>query len=419
MDLNEHIQKIVDGLVQNISSKVEGRIDEMIVGLIEAKLSNFDYTTHVQTAASLQLEKKVSEYNLDSKKLETRIIDKINLSIDRIESASAQNATIILNERLSNLDLNKIMENSLSAIIDDRLKFFTFPENSINARALNFSNSKISGDSIEGGIINNFSSTGIDDRATNIALTILDEATVVENNLLTKDLTVHGAMTINGSFIVNGSVPTDSLFYKNLVDSSSSTTLSRLDTSLFNQYSDLIFNKIKNEGIDLSTIKIHGKEIIKENSLSSIISQSNLQKLGVLKELQVSGESMLSETLYTTSKRVGINTIEPSAALSVWDDEVEFTISKKQKDTAQIGVPRQQRLVISSNAKENLSINPDGSVTAQEIKLGSIKFTSSESPPNFVSEKGHVVWNANPSQGGPIGWVCLGSANWANFGIID
>jgi hypothetical protein len=41
------------------------------------------------------------------------------------------------------------------------------------------------------------------------------------------------------------------------------------------------------------------------------------------------------------------------------------------------------------------------------------------SPPNFVSDRGHIVFNANPNVGGPLGWVCLGAANWANFGIID
>jgi len=29
------------------------------------------------------------------------------------------------------------------------------------------------------------------------------------------------------------------------------------------------------------------------------------------------------------------------------------------------------------------------------------------------------VFNSNPSLGGPLGWVSLGDARWANFGIID
>jgi len=29
------------------------------------------------------------------------------------------------------------------------------------------------------------------------------------------------------------------------------------------------------------------------------------------------------------------------------------------------------------------------------------------------------VFNANPTLGGPLGWVSLGDARWANFGLVD
>jgi hypothetical protein len=146
---------------------------------------------------------------------------------------------------------------------------------------------------------------------------------------------------------------------------------------------------------------------------------SNLQTVGTLKELQVSGESLLSQTLYVTAKRVGVNTIEPSAALAIWDDEVEIVVSKRQKDTGSIGTPRQQKLILSANNKDNITLETDGSARINDLRTGSMKFTSASAPPNYLSEKGHVVWNENPSVGGPLGWICLGAANWGNFGIID
>jgi hypothetical protein len=116
---------------------------------------------------------------------------------------------------------------------------------------------------------------------------------------------------------------------------------------------------------------------------------------------------------------VGINTIEPSAALSVWDDEVEITVKKKSKDTGVLGTPRSQKLILSSNGKDNVILSDDGSTQIDHLKIGAIKFTTSGTPPNFTSDRCHIVWNTNPNPGGPMGWVCLGGANWANFGIID
>jgi hypothetical protein len=123
--------------------------------------------------------------------------------------------------------------------------------------------------------------------------------------------------------------------------------------------------------------------------------------------------------VYITDKRLGINTLEPGAVLSVWDEEVEIQISKRKKDTAQIGSIRNHAVVLSSNNKENLVLNTDGSVTAQSITIGNMNFTSAASAPNYEAVKGTVVFNENPSIGGPLGWVSLGGARWANFGIID
>ena len=44
---------------------------------------------------------------------------------------------------------------------------------------------------------------------------------------------------------------------------------------------------------------------------------------------------------------------------------------------------------------------------------------SSETPPTDDQPMGTIVFNSNPSLGGPLGWVSLGGARWANFGIID
>ena len=419
MDLNQHIEKIVESIIADISANVAVKVDSVISNAINNRLNNFDYSTYIKEAVTQAFEKRVSEYQIDQRKLESRIAEKITNTIDQVHSNTQSMVSIAVENHIAKVDFQQAMANSIGLILANRLKDYDFPAKSINATAIKFDDFKLSGDLIQGGIIQNFSSTGIDDRSTNVALTILDDVTVVENNLLTKDLTVEGSMTINGEFVVNGNVDPESAFYKNLLDGVSANALAGIDQNLFSRYSSLIFNKFQSEGIDLNKITINGTEVIKNNQLGSSIVESNLQKLGQLKELQVAGETLLSETFYVTNKRVGINTIEPSAALSVWDDEVEIVAQKRQKDTGLIGTQRNQKLMLSANGKENIVLETDGSVSVNSLNIGSIKFTTESSAPNYVSSRGHIVWNSNPNPGGPMGWICLGGANWANFGIID
>jgi len=419
MDFNQHLEKIVEGIVADITANVAVQIDSTISSLVNARLNAYDYNSHIKDAAAVAFDKRVSEYQIDPRKLESRIAEKINITIEQVQANTAVVIAEAVDKQIASTNFQRAMTDAVSTIIADRLQEYVFPVNSINANAISFADFKLSGDSIDGGIIQNFSSTGIDDRATGVALTILDNATVVENNLLTKDLTVQGSMTVNGELVVNGSVPSTSTFYKQLVSSVAASTLGNLDTALFDNYSSVIFNKIRTEGLDLNKITINNNEIVKDNKLGSTVTDSNLQTLGLLKELQVSGESLLAQTLYVSAGRVGVNTIEPGAALSVWDDEVEITTSKRQKDTGAIGTPRQQRVILYANNKDNIVLNIDGSAAIDDLRIGSMRFTTGNQPPNYVSERGHIVWNSNPNPGGPIGWICLGATNWANFGIID
>ena len=419
MDFNQHLEKIVEGIIADIVSNVAVQIDSTISGLVNTRLNAYDYSSHIKDAAAAAFDKRVAEYQIDPRKLESRIVEKINTTIEQVQANTAGVIAAAVDKQIASTNFQRAMTDAVGTIIADRLQEYIFPVNSINGNAISYSDFKLSGDCVNGGIIQNFGSTGIDDRATAIALTILDDATVVENNLLTKDLTVQGQMTVNGELVVNGSVPPGSEFYKQLVSSVAASTLGNLDTVLFDGYSSIIFDKIRNQGLDLSKITINNNEIINDNKLGSSITESNLQKVGQLRELQVSGETLLSETLYVSQRRVGINTIEPSGALSIWDDEIEIIAQKRQKDTGSFGTPRQQAMVLFANNKDNIVLNIDGSASIKDLRVGSTRFTSGNQPPNYVSERGHIVWNSNPNPGGPIGWICLGATNWANFGIID
>ena len=419
MDLNEHLGKIVEGLIGEITANVLARVDHVISETVNSRLINYNYEAHIKEAATDALDRRAAEYTIDSKRLEKRIADKINSTVDEAQAATAQLITDTVAARVAAINFNQTMTDAASSIIAERLKDYVFPNNSINGNALKLSDLVITGDNVKGGIIENFSSTGIDDRATGVAVTVLDHATVVENNLFTQDLTVEGTATINGNLSITGAVDTESAFFQDLVSRATTSALSNMDRGLFDSYGALVFERIKTEGLNLTKIKLNDNEVITDNRLGPTIINSNLQTLGLLKELQVVGESIFAETLYVTPKRVGINTIEPSGALAIWDQEVEIVAVKKSADTGSFGTPRQQRLVLTANNKENIILETDGSATINELRMGSMKFSAAAQPPNYVGERGHVVWNTNPSPGGPMGWICLGASNWANFGIID
>ena len=318
---------------------------------------------------------------------------------------------------VSQLNFQAMFEKAIVNAVDG--ENFMFPESSIDPSCIDLDKLFLSGDNIIGGIVKQFGSTGIDDQATVCQLTVMDEMTVVENNLLTKDLTVKGSATIEGDLNVTGTIPESSPMFKSFVDAAANNVRTSLDSSLFSSYADIVLKRLLDEGLDLDQIKIGGQLVVSGPNLGNFITVSNLQQVGVLKELQVSGESFLSGTLYTTKNRVGVNTIEPSQALSVWDQEVELGFGKLENNTAVIATPRNQKLVISSNGKNNLALLPDGSVTVNKINIGNMSITSAGSPPSNDQPVGTVVFNSSPSVGGPMGWVSLGGSRWANFGIID
>ena len=231
----------------------------------------------------------------------------------------------------------------------------------------------ISGDQIQGGIIKDFGSTGIDDRATNCVLTLMDDTTVIENNLLTQDLTVQGQLTVRGS-----------------VDE---------DSEMFKQITRAVVAK-------MPAPKITAAPAAPDPNL------------GLLPKLQVEGNSYLTRTLFVTEGRIGVNTINPVAAFTLVDEEVGFTISKLRTETALLSAPGLLSLVLSSNYKEQITLKPTGETIVKELTIGKTRITTSDTKPAESAAKGTIVLNSNPESGAPIGWVSLGIGKWHGFGVI-
>lgn len=412
------LESVVKKLIVDVQEGLNDRIELGIVNHVKKVLDNYDYESKINLLASLKLDNKIAEFEIRPIDVE----EKLRLSADAIiASLDKQAKSQIVSDiarRIDTIDFTQSVTNAVAQQFEAHIGRTSWPADSINFSAIKQNEIKITGDAVSGGIITSFSSTGIDDRATDCKVTILDESTIIENGIITTSADIKGDVIIEGDLLLKGTIPSESLAFKNIVENAAVTVKNNLNEELFASYSDTIFQKIKDEGIDLNQITMDGEAAITGNKIGIRITESNLQKLGIVRELQTSGETFLSESLYISNRRVGVNTIDPGHALSVWDQEVEIVTGKRSQDVGMIGTVRNQDLLITSNNKNNLICKPDGSVHINTLQVGSVTMTSSNSIPNDDRPKGTIVWNQSPGIGNPIGWVSLGGARWAKFGTI-
>jgi hypothetical protein len=418
MDSNNILSGLVDTLSQQILKEVSAKVDASLGDIINQQLSAINVASRVDAAARSEAKVAAAQYQPNLNAIDKQLAASTKAIIDNISVTAQRLVNEVITTKINSIDFDGAIASALASVIDHRLKEFDFPENSIKSTAIEQIGT-ISGDTIRGGIIREFGSTGIDDRATDCRVTIMDDVTVVENNLLTKDLTVKGDTVFEGNLSLNGTIVETSPGFITVVNAATEQLQQNLNDELFMKFSRHLYTEIHQHGLDLSHIKLNGKDLVTDNRLGDAILESKLQKVGVLQDLMVRGETLLHNTLYTASNRVGINTMEPNSALSIWDEEIDLNIGKLQKGVAQISSNRDQLLVIGTNGKKNLVLNTDGSVTMPKLQLGTTSISTAGSPPSSDAEKGSIVFNSNPSVGGPMGWVSLGQARWANFGIIE
>jgi len=418
METNQ-LDGVVKSLIEEIQGKLNKDIEKTIIAHVNRQLAEYDFEGKITLLASLKLDNKITNYQVNPAAVEAKIKSVAESVVDNLAKQARSQIVTDIARKIDSIDFDQSVTNAVAQQVEARMQQVVFPDNSISFSALKQEEIKVSGDQIQGGIITRFGSTGIDDRSNDCRITILDEHTVIENNLVVPSATVKGSLTVEGDLVLNGEIPTDSQAFRNLVAYSQASVMESLDEDLFNRYRDNIFEKITTDGIDLTKITIGNETVIEDNRIGTRITESNLQKLGTVRDLQTRGETFLSEALYVGSRRVGINTIEPSHALSLWDQEIEIIAGKQSQSTAFLGTSRAQDFVLGSNSKNNLTCRPDGSVVVANIVVGTVAMTSADATPTNDQPKGSIVWNSNPQIGESIGWVSLGGARWASFGTIS
>ena len=273
----------------------------------------------------------------------------------------------------------------ISDIVNQKLQTIDFPDSSIPASKINVNGLRISKSTIQDHVFG----AGIEDIADSVQLTVMDGAVVVENDLITNSIK---ATTVTADTLIVKDFATDQPWYATMKQ-------------------DVLASVPKPE-----TPKDWSFKIAEMDAKIQVNAARNQ-----LNELEVSGEAMLSDVLYTTpgNKRVGINTMEPSDALTVWDQETEVVIGKHASQEGYIGTRRRQDLNIGANNTVGIKVRSDGTVSMDKLELLGRTIGSSKTIPGHAAKKGDIVLNDNPTVGGYVGWVCLDGIRWAGYGKIE
>jgi hypothetical protein len=421
MDINEQLQPIVASIIDSLKGTIEAELRDQISNEIIAKIANTEFDSIVQRLVEQQIRTRLDNFNFVStsdeqlQKIVAQLTDQINKNLT---ATANQQISSYINQKLAAVNVTEIIGALVQNKVGSMLQTTSFPEKSISHNSIDFSGLKLTGDQVSGGIITNFGSTGIEDLSTCVQMTLMDRGTAFEGPLFAPQLTVKGDISLNGRLVINGEVSADAKGFLKLVEQTSQAVKELLTDDLFSGFSDIIFKKMQADGIDLDKITQGGKEIVSGNRLGYHIIDTNIRRLGVVNDLQTSGENLLVDTLYVTQGRVGVNTIDPTAVLSVWDQEVEVVVNKRSQDTGYVGTPRSQQLVIGANNKQNILLDPDGSVEIENLRIGNTPMSSASAIPNYPAITGTIVWNESPMPGSAIGWVCLGATQWASFGKV-
>jgi hypothetical protein len=261
-------------------------------------------------------------------------------------------------------------------------------------------------------ILKNFVSTGIVDQASGRELTVMDDAVVVENSLIAKNVEAVDLLRVQ-NLVVTGSINTDNQSWSALASCISQQTLEQLTEAWHNNLVNQVAKQIQDQGISFEQIRIKGETIIEGSRLSNIVTESGLQSVGLLKNLSVRGEAHFNNnTLNVLNKRLGVNTDSPEMALSIWDEEVSIVIGKNKANEAYIGTNRDQGMTIGVNRKPQIEINTNGLTTVKKLQVGLHKISHDVQVPGWAGTRGDMVFNTNPGPDRVFAWVCLGAHKW-------
>ena len=375
--------------MEKLQQVFEQEFNTQVKRLIDEALERTDISELVTNTVTERLENGAfQQYVNDTIKQHVNNISISDTAISRLE----EKGQLVLQQqmpRVINIAQDRI-DSLMADVVDQKLRDFKFPEQSIDPKLIDVSRLQITTANIS-----DFGNTaGIEDMADNVQLTVLNDSVVVENAVITDQVK---ANTMIADTLIARDIAMDQPWVSSLKEE-------------FKK--DIIASIPKPKAPKDWSFKVAEMEARIE---------VNEQRSKNLQELEVSGEALLSDVLYTTpgNQRVGINTLEPSDALTVWDQETEVVIGKHKIQEGYIGTRRRQSLNLGANNKVGIKINSEGTVILDKLELQGRIISSGETIPGHASKTGDIVLNNRPVVGNHIGWICLDGIKWAGFGRID
>ena len=195
MDINQHLQPVVASLIDGLRANIEADLQEKITAEVVNKIASTELDVIVNNLVKAQVKDRLDKFNFNDVSTQqlTRLVSQLTEQISKslTESANKQ-VTAEINKRLVGLDINLVINEIVAAKLENLVDTKNFPARSISHSSIDFKGVQLTGNDIKGGIISNFGSTGIEDRATGVQMTLMDHAVVFEGPLLAPSVEVKG-----------------------------------------------------------------------------------------------------------------------------------------------------------------------------------------------------------------------------------
>jgi len=327
----------------------------------------------------------------------------------------------------------------------------------------------LSGNVIRGGVIEQFSSTGIKDSARSQVLEVEKDGirvSTVYTDRVGNDLVVQGDLDVKGNITaermhvkhLSADNRNDSA-YPILFDISEGAKQNGLAWTgsthtkqfKFRENPDRLWSS---ETIDLHQgreFQVNGQTVLSEDTLGVGVVNSNLRSVGTLKALTVSGNVNFDNfvSYSTESEKFSIGAEFPSGQLSLGSLDHQFIVDPTESGDWKLGTWTTSSLDIITDDTVRISLDTGGSVTVKgktvfertvginvrnfqdDVDLavgGAVRFQNKKqevgeaAPSSGVYRQGDIVWNTMPRPTAYIGWVCIQDGNpgvWKPFGHIS
>lgn len=378
-----------------VKSKVNDLIKDVDIMKIVSRTVDLVIAERVSTVVSNQLSTLIQKGKLE-KELDGKYQDKLQALLENEIKQRAANA-------VARVDMPSEVGKQIAECVSNKIKIAALPEKFINHKNINWDGFQLTADALTDGIIENFTSLGIQDVASQTELTVSDNVVVIENTLVVKNAEV------KENFVA------DDVAVNNITISGQLNMNEQINKQFVSLIKDVFNKEFTSKQIDIveKPILANGKEVLNENTLGPTIVNSNLRKLGRLIELNVSGPAHFNDTLIITNTgKIGINTEEPEGALTIWDDDSDLTIRRYKKKNMYVGTMRDTDLSFGTNGDVKLALRKDGTIAMNKIELNGLNLSVSNSVPSGNGQPGEIVFISNASEDEPWAYRCIGGDRW-------